>query len=295
MDFLTRLTRICVTVSAGNEGNSSRHFYGNIRQSPYRSEVELRIDSQDSRFAAEIWPYAPARLSIGITSHSGEATPLIYPRINTCEKLNFVFNQGTVWVSNISFEEETGEQLILLRFENPVSGVWRLNLTNMENEPFSFHSWLPAGNMISNETYFLQSNPDTTILSPGNSIHCLTMTAYNQDNDSVLIDSSRGYSRNGNLKPTLAAPGYELTCALPNNNYGTLTGTGASTAHTAGIIALLLEWAVSRGNYTSITGVDINQLLIRAATRSSGTVYPNNIWGYGQININKVFEQLAFL
>jgi subtilisin family serine protease len=292
-DYITRLSKICVAISAGNEGNSNRHYYGNVPQAPYHSEFELRVGNPDRLFSMEIWPYAPSRLSIEVTSPSGESTSLVYPRINTCERFSFVFNQGIIWINNINFEEETGEQLILLRFENPISGIWRFRLYNLENEPFSFHSWLPAGNVISSETYFLQSNPDTTILSPGNSIHSLTITAYNQDNDSILIDSSRGYSRTGHLKPDLAAPGYNLTCALPDNRYGTLTGTGAATAHTTGIIALLFEWAVSRGNYTSITGVDINHLLIRGAVRSPTTVYPNNIWGYGQININGVFERLA--
>lgn len=292
-DYITRLSQVCIAISAGNEGNSNRHYYGNTTQTPYQAEFELRVGSQDRLFSMEIWPYAPSRLSIEIISPSGESTSLVYPRINTCERFNFVFNQGIIWVNNISFEEETGEQLILLRFENPISGIWRFQVFNLENEPFSFHSWLPAGNIISSETYFLQSNPDTTILSPGNSIHALTVTAYNQDSDSILIDSSRGYSRIGLPKPNLAAPGFNLTCALPDNRYGSLTGTGAAAAHTTGIIALLFEWAVSRGNYTSITGVDINQLLIRGASRSPTTSYPNNIWGYGQVNINGVFERLA--
>ncbi len=292
-DYIARLSRVCIAVSAGNEGNSGRHYYGNITASPYESEFELRVDIADRLFSIEIWPYAPSRLSIDIISPSGESTSPIYPRINTCERFSFVFSTGVIWVNNISFEEETGEQLILLRFDNPAEGIWRFIVHNLEDEPFSFHAWLPSGDVLSRNTYFLQPNPDTTITSPGNSIHTLTVTAYNQDSGSILIDSSRGYTRTGFPKPSLAAPGYELTCALPNNRYGTLTGTGAATAHTCGIIALIFEWAVTRGNYTSITGVDINQLLIRGASRSPNNTYPNNIWGYGQIDVNGVFERLA--
>lgn len=292
-DYISRFSQTCVAISAGNEGNSNRHYFGNISEAPYRTAFELRVGSQDSLFAMEVWPYSPSRLSIEIISPGGESTPLIYPRINLCERYDFVFNQGTLWVNNIIFEEETGEQLILLRFQDPVPGVWRFQVYNLEEEPFSFHSWLPSGILISEETYFLQANPDTTIVSPGNSAHTMTVTAYNQTDDSILIDSSRGYSRTGQPKPDIAAPGYELPCALPNNRYGTITGTGAATAHTTGIIALIFEWAVSRGNYTSITGVDITHLLIRGAYRSPDTRYPNNIWGYGQIDINGVFERIA--
>ncbi len=295
LDYLTHRPQICVSISGGNEGNSGRHYYGNIAVPTSDTLFELKVGSEDKLFAMEIWPYAPSRLTIEVTSPSGESTPLVYPGINTCERFNFVYNQGSLWINNITFEEETGEQLILLRFQNPFTGIWSFKLHNLENEPFSFHSWLPSGDLISRETYFLQSNPSTTITSPGNAIRPLTVTAYNQSNDSIWIDSGRGYTRTNQVKPDVAAPGYELPCAVPGGRYATLTGTGASAAYACGITSMLLEWAVIRGNYTSITGTDISRLLTRSAYRDPNTTYPNNIWGYGQIDINGVFERLANL
>ena len=95
------------------------------------------------------------------------------------------------------------------------------------------------------------------------------------------------------MKPDIAAPGYQLTCAVPGNQYGSITGSGTAAAHAAGIIAMVFEWAVSRGNYTNITGIDVNRLLIRGARRPSTTTYPNIVWGYGQIDINTLFERLT--
>lgn len=293
LDYITHRPQVCIVVSAGNEGNSARHYFGNITDPPYETEFELRVGSPDRLFAMEIWPYAPSRLSIAVSSPNGETTPLVYPRLNTCDYFNFVFNQGSLWINNINFEEETGEQLILLRFEDAFPGIWRFSLHNLENEPFSFHSWLPSGDLISRETYFTQPNPDTTITSPGNAIRPLTVTAYNQTNDSIWLDSGRGYTRTNHVKPDTAAPGYELPCAAPENRYATMTGTGAAAAHATGIAAMILEWAVIRGNYTSITGTDISRLLTRGALRSADTTYPNNIWGYGQIDINGVFERMT--
>lgn len=293
LDFLTHRPQICISTSAGNEGNSGRHYYASINIPPYETSFELRVGSEDKLFAMEIWPYAPNRLSIEVASPSGESTPIVYPGLNSCERFNFVFNQGTLWINNINFEEETGEQLILLRFENPIAGVWSFKLYNLEDEPFSFHSWLPSGNLISRETYFLESNPNTTITSPGNAIRILTVTAYNQFNDSIWIDSGRGYTRTNQVKPDIAAPGYELPCAYPGNLYATITGTGAACAHASGVVAMILEWAVVRGNYTSITGTDINRLITRGAYRDPNETYPNNIWGYGQLDINGVFERFT--
>ena len=180
-----------------------------------------------------------------------------------------------------------------MRFNNPVQGVWTIRVENLDNEAFSFHAWLPSGDLISEETFFVNSNPDTTITSPGNATYPLTVTAYNQFNDSILPESGRGYTRTGYIKPDIAAPGYQLTCAVPGNSYGSITGSGCAAAQAAGIVAMVFEWAVPRGNYTNITGNDVNRLIIRGAQRNNAFTYPNNIWGYGQIEVNSLFERLT--
>ena len=292
LDTLTSRPQMCVSIAAGNEGNNKRHYFGDI-VSPFQDATfELQVGSPDRMFAMEIWPYAPSHLSIEVTSPSGETTPIMYPRLNICEQFNFRFDQGTLFTNNINFEEQTGEQLILLRFQNPAPGTWSFNLHNIEEGPFSFHSWLPSGDLISLETYFPDSNPDTTITSPGNATRPLTVTAYNPLDGNIWINSGRGYTRTNQVKPDIAAPGYKLNCPLPGNRYCSATGTGAAVAYATGIVAMLLEWAVVRGNYTSITGTDIRRLLTRGAYRSPELTYPNNIWGYGQIDVDGVFDRL---
>ncbi len=293
IDSLAQLSQIGIAVSAGNEGNTDRHYFHNSTSSPYTTEFELNVGNNDKLFSMEIWPYAPSRLTIEVITPTGESTPIIYPRLGICNRFSFVFNQSAIWINNINFEEETGDQLILIRFENAVPGIWQFRVQNLENEDFSFHAWLPSGNLITRETFFLEPNPDTTITSPGNAIHPLTVTAYNHINDSILIESSRGYTRTNQIKPDIAAPGFEIPCAVPNNKYAVLTGTGAAAAHSTGIIAMILEWAVVRGNYTSITGNDINRLIIRGAYRDPTLTYPNNIWGYGRVDVNGLFERLT--
>ncbi|MFR3727895.1 S8 family peptidase [Lacrimispora sp.] len=295
LDHLTLLPGIGTSVSAGNEGNAQRHYFNSTAAPPYYNDMELRVGSSDTMFSMEIWSYSPARLTIDISSPNRESTQPVFPTLNQCRRFSFIFNQTTIYVNNIIFEEETGDQLILLRFSNPLPGIWYLRTQNPENEPFSFHSWLPAGSMLSNETFFLNSNPDTTITSPGNARHPLTVAAYNQNNDSILPESGRGYTRSGQIKPDISAPGFQITCAVPGNQYGTATGTGAAAAHAAGIIAMVFEWAIVRGNYLRMTGNDINRLMISGAFRSSAYSFPNNIWGYGQVDINQLFERFTNL
>jgi len=293
LNYLGRLPGIGLSVSAGNEGNDRRHYFNNTTEPPFYNDFELRVGENDKMFSMEIWPYALGRFAVDISTPNRESTQLIYPTIGSCRMFNFIFTPSELWVNNFIFEEETGDQLILLRFRNALPGVWSIRIQSIDNEPISFHSWLPSGDLLSNETFFLNPNPDTTITSPGNGLHQLTVTAYNQFNDSILIESSRGYTRSGLVKPDIAAPGYELPCAIPRNQYGSITGTGAAAAHTAGAIAMILEWGISRGNYTSMTGYDVNRLIIRGARREGANVFPNNVWGYGQLDVNNLFRRLT--
>lgn len=293
LDFLSRISRIGIAIPAGNEGNAQRHYFGNASSSLRYEEFELRVDEKDKLFWMEIWPDPLARLAVEIITPTGESTKYIYPSKDNCVENNFIYSKSVVWVNNITIEEETGNQLILVRFRDPIPGVWRFRVDNIEEEAFSFNVWLPNGELISKDTYFLNPDPNTTITESGNGKNLLTVTAYNQETDSILLQSGRGYTRSGVIKPDIAAPGYNLSCALPNNRYGTLTGTGAAAAHTVGIIAMILEWAVVRGNYTSITGSNINTLIIRGARRKDILVYPNNIWGYGEIDAYNLFIKLS--
>lgn len=292
-NFLAQQPQTGITITTGNEANKRRHYFKNTTTEPFNDAFELSVTESDKLFAIELWPFAPARLSVQITSPNQETTGVVLPSLGECREFIFPNSQSGVWINNYIFEEETGDQLILMRFQNPIQGIWNIRVENLDNEAFSFHAWLPSGDLISEGTFFVNANPDTTITSPGNATYPLTVTAYNQFNDSILPESGRGFTRTGYVKPDISAPGFQLACAVPGNSYGTITGSGCAAALAAGIVAMVFEWAVPRGNYTNITGIDVNRLLIRGAQRNSAFTYPNNIWGYGQIDVNLLFEGLT--
>lgn len=287
---LLLLSGVDVSIAAGDEGNRGRHYFGTIDSAPYSTEFQLNISNDDKKLAMEIWPNIPGRPAIQIISPDRMMTYKIEPSFNECIK--FAFGQGLVWVNNIIFEEETGQQLIVIRFDQAEPGIWTFLLDSTENQPFYFNSWLPAGNLISDYTYFINASPDTTITNPGNSLNTLTTSAYNQTNGTILVQSGRGYTSNGMVKPDIAAPGYQIPCALPQNRYGTMSGTGAAAAQAAGGIAMVMEWTLCKGNFTSLTGKQINRMIARGAKRSSSYLYPNNVWGYGQLDINGLITRL---
>jgi hypothetical protein len=204
----------------------------------------------------------------------------------------FVFGPTKLCVKNVPTVPRTGDQLIWLRFDDTQSGLWRFRIHNIDRVNAQFNAWLPSGDIISNNTYFIESNPYTTITSPGNGIAPITISSYDTLTGGISIFSSKGYSRVNEIKPDLVAPGTELTAPTSTNGYVNVSGTGAAAAVNTGIVALLFEWAITRGIYTGITGVEIKTFLIRGADRDMSLDYPNRIWGYGKVDLYGVFEKL---
>ncbi|MGB8454034.1 MAG: hypothetical protein WCD89_17115 [Anaerocolumna sp.] len=55
-----------------------------------------------------------------------------------------------------------------------------------------FHVWLLMTGFVSDNTFFNNPNPDTTITSPGNIPLAVTIAAYNGTTKNIDLRSSRG-------------------------------------------------------------------------------------------------------
>jgi len=62
---------------------------------------------------------------------------------------------------------------------------------------------------------------------------------------------------------------------------------------TAGIAALLFEWAIIRDNQPFFTGSSVKYYLQRGARREENMQYPNPEWGYGKVDLYHTFELLT--
>lgn len=289
---ITQQARMCAVIAAGNEGNKRRHFFGTMEDMDTGSEFKMVVSSVDKGFSMQLWTSSPSQVAIDITTPSGEHIPDIFPGIAECVRHSFSDPASIIYVNNIISESESGDQLILVRFVNPAPGTWSFKVNKIEKIYTQYNVWLPAGDFISDGTYFVDASRDITITSPGDAEEPITMTAYDPGTGRIGDFVSLGYTRNNFVKPDIAAPGVNITCPTLNNSYGTSSGTGAAAAHTAGIVALVLEWAVFKGNQSYIKGLDIKKLLIRSAERSMDISYPNNIWGYGKLDVYSLFQLL---
>ncbi len=284
--------QIGVVVAAGNEGNNRRHYSGRINPTIGYDTVELNVGENEPGFSMELWGSAPDIYSIDILSPSGEYIPRIVAGRNEHRVISFIFEATIIYVDYQMVESQSGEQLILIRFDNPSQGIWRFNVYERGGLNLGFNIWLPMEGFISENTYFIRSDPYTTLLTLGNAVFPLTVTAYNDADDSLYLDSSRGFTRINRIKPEIAAPGVNVTGPTLDGSFAPYTGTSVSAAHVTGIAALIYEWGIVRGNLPLMSTVELKNLIIRGAKRDINLIYPNRDWGYGILDIFNAFDAL---
>ena len=292
LSIVADYTNVCVVVAVGNEGNSGRHFFSRISTQTGSTSVELNVGENDKNFCMELWGDFPGLFSVDIQSPGGEYISRIVSGIRLSREINFLFD---ITIINLQFqisETLTGDQLIFFRFQNATSGIWKFNVYSQGDLEAGFNIWLPMGEFISNNTFFIQPVIYTTVLSPSTAYVPLSITAYNPYNRNLYPNSSRGYTSDDVVKPELAAPGVNYIAPSLNNLFINYTGTGVAAAHAAGVAALFMEWAVFKQNIEGVDTIVIKSYLIRGAIRRQNLVYPNRDWGYGVINIYNVFEEL---
>ena len=292
LSYISPLSGIGVVVAAGNEANARRHYFGEHTIGTSYKEFDLNVSPKDKSFSMEIWQMSPQKLAFEAISPTGEHLPIIYPDITSCYRHKFIFEPTIMWINNIIAESITGEQLIMVRFENVFNGIWKFRLHNLDNINSGFHVWLPTSPLISNETYLLNSTPDTTITSPGDATLPITIGSYNPENGAISSTSGRGYTSTGTIKPELVSPGANINSPTLSGTFTGYTGTGVAAGIATGIVAMILQWGIVNKNLRVLNTIEIKELLIRGATRDPDITYPNNIWGYGEINIYGFFDNL---
>lgn len=281
-----------IVIAAGNEGNARRHYYGRINPTTGYDTVELSVGEGEPGFSMEIWGDSPGVFSLDIQTPSGEYIPRIVPRLDESRDVSFIFEQTVITIDYQIIESQSGDQLILLRFRNPAPGIWKFNIYGRSEVNIGFNIWLPMQGFISDNTFFVRSDPYTTILTLGNAEVPITVTAYNIADDSLYLNASRGYSRIGTIKPEIAAPGVNMISPSPGQGFVEVTGTSPAAAHTTGVAALLLEWGIVRGNQPNMNTMDMKVFMTRGAQRSPELQYPNRDWGYGILDVFNIFDTL---
>lgn len=292
IDGISRVRGIAVVTGTGNEGESDTHTEGVLLKADDRRTFELKVDELQTSLDFEIWCYKPDKISLGMVSPSGESIAKIPAKLNQIENINFVFENTIVTIRYFMPEEGTGDELIRIKMRNLKGGVWRFILIGDFIVDGKYNAWLPQRSLLYDSTRFLSPTPNTTLTIPSTSRAAIATASYNQDNNSILTQSGRGYTRDGRIEPDITTGGYNTTCLKPGGGTTTMTGSSVATAVLAGAVALLFQWGVVEGRDPTLYSTKIKTYLIRGAQRRAGETYPNNIWGYGTLDLFATFENV---
>lgn len=293
VDYISQYSLISVSVAAGNEGAARHHYAGRLTERENQALAELRVGNKEPGFTMEFWGEPPEIYELSIQSPTGEILEVSSSIGSRTQELSFVFVETKVYVNYILIERQTGYSLVYIRFFHPASGIWKIFTQGKNKQNVQFHMWLPVEGLISQDTYFLEPSPYTTVTAPGDARNSITATAYQHRDGSIYIAAGRGYTPNGMVTPHLAAPGVNVKVPLVRGGFGIRSGTSISAAQTAGIAALLFEWAIIRNNQPFFTGSSVKYYLQRGARREENMQYPNPEWGYGRVDLYHTFELLT--
>ena len=282
LDLISLQEGRSVVLAAGNEGNAAHHFSSRSYEGVVYQDVEVRIAGVKEGLYLEFWADAPDLYGIGFVSPTGEVIEKLPARTFLREAISFIFEQTVVYVIYERVESVTGATRIRIFMKNPTDGIWKLRIFQEEIYGGRFDLWMPITPFIQGEAVFLKPDPETTVTEPGNGSQSITISAYSTDTEGIYLDSSRGFTRDGKIKPDLAAPGVGVRGPIRGGLYTSRSGTSVAAALAAGIAVLMMEYQ------PEYTGVQIKNYLIRGAVRGSG-IYPNTEFGWGKINIYETF------
>ncbi|MEW5825585.1 MAG: S8 family serine peptidase [Candidatus Bipolaricaulota bacterium] len=298
LDDLAQGPGRAIVVSAGNEGDLAIHVSGTL-QGGARS---FDVTPGGWQFEMKLWTPGDAAFSVAVTSPSGQ-TATASAGATTGVVLTA---DGLAIIDNASggTNPNNGDREVLVRITNSAPDAeWTVTVRDAGGGG-RFDGWVTT-----NDGRIVGGDSASTIDEPGNADRVLTVGAFNskatwpsaagpQDRladfpiGALSSFSSQGPTRDGRVKPDLAAPGAWICAALsssapsfdiyrhPNGLHTMEIGTSMAAPHVTGAIALLFSLD------PSMTPDDVRAALTAAAARDAFTgTTPNVRWGWGKLDV----------
>ena len=298
MESISTKSGIAIVAGTGNQRNAGGHASGIVSkisgvQSPGIGVIELEAAPEQKNIWVQVWVDLPNIMSLEIVSPSGESTGTIPIILNYTKRYTFIFEKTSIRVNYFFPEETTGDELIRVRFYNLQPGIWRFRIIANYILSGRYDAWLPQRGLTVGTTRFSFPDPFGTITNPSNSIYIITAAAYNQNNYNLVDYSGMAFLDFYIDRIDVAAGSVNAITVAPGNTIAIVNGTSVSAAVVAGVCAMLFQWGIVNGNDPYIYSQTIKAYLAKGAIARSGDIIPNPYWGYGILNVPKIFENMT--
>lgn len=274
---------VCMLMASGNEGDQRHHYHKNLLATDTTDTVYLQVGEKDKNFTAEMWGFLPSLLNVKIIAPDETIIYEIQAGFSLQQNVNILYQETLIFIDRYNSETYSEQQLIMFRFRNMIEGVWKFIVSGTDNLQSEFHIWLPIRNFITEETFFYNANPFTTISAPGNAEFPITINTFEPVSISLASFTGRGFTTAGLPKPSVTAPGVNLLAPTIFNTIEPISGSSMSIAYAAGICAGLIGESLERRAANIINTAAVKNTLLISATRQKNINYPNPEWGYGYI------------
>lgn len=87
-------------------------------------------------------------------------------------------------------ESISGANLITIRMRNPAGGIWKFNLYPNIKGHTEADIWVMNRGFLNENTYFIVSDPEDTIVNPGNLVEAITVTAYDYRDNTIYLKTA---------------------------------------------------------------------------------------------------------
>ena len=147
--------------------------------------MEIRVSEGCIGFWLELWGALPDAFNLSIRTPGGENIPELRLGLQQSVTYSFIYEKSRVTIDSALVEENSGEELILVRIQDPTPGIWTFHVSasgSLYNG--NFHMWLPITEFLSTPVYFLNPDPDMTLTEPSMAPEVLSVSTYNAENNS---------------------------------------------------------------------------------------------------------------
>jgi hypothetical protein len=270
---------ICITVPTGNEATSGHHCSFDLNGKNSYYDIELNVNKNSNGTVIWLWNSLLSRISISVISPVDETIERIQPSTSFIRSYKLNLTNSTVEINYNLPLYKTSEQLTQIRISNLTQGVWKIRVFADTDNSVQILGWLPVSPFTDDGVYFLSPDTKTTLTVPSTATDIIAVGGWNSNDGSNYTKSGRGPTANGLLRPDITAP-------VLNG------GTSFSAAFVAGSAALLLEWGIVRKNNINMNTTTISAYIANGAKKQNGSIYPNNIEGYGRLDLYNTFKNL---
>ncbi|MBQ4116403.1 MAG: S8 family peptidase [Clostridia bacterium] len=286
---VSNITGVCICAAAGNESQERHHARVNLSERGSTVDININNENQQSGIYLSILNSAADRVSVSIRSPTGEIIARTPARAGTTYTSRLVLERAKVTVQYFFPLSANSGQATIIKIENATPGLWTVTLYGDIILDGTVDAYLPISSIGYEGIEFLEPDPNYTVTVPGTSTAVITCGAYNDEDNSLYINTSWGPTRLPANSPDFVAPGVRVTGVFPTGE-GIMSGTSVATAITTGACALMLQWGIVEGNAIALDTFQIKGYLIRGCERDDNRSYPNFQWGYGKLDLYNTFN-----